>query len=162
MFRSYDHLQADCNCVRKAWPTTNFKFINPVGFGPRLPYTIPLIYSRPRLTPRTVDSLHYFKCKSSRNTRHTVIFGIPLWSSFWNTRYNGDAQKWVCREARPAPRELETECRRGVPLQRWGGGGGETLWLQNVPSGATCSDASSWELTTAIARYDLCHRLHAT
>jgi hypothetical protein len=33
----------------------------------------------------TMDSLYAFKCKHFRNTSHTVTFGIPLWSSFWNT-----------------------------------------------------------------------------
>jgi hypothetical protein len=34
-----------------------------------------------------VDCLHAFKCKRFRNTRHTVTFGILLYSSFLNTLY---------------------------------------------------------------------------
>jgi hypothetical protein len=32
-----------------------------------------------------MDNLYTFKFKCFRNTRHKVTFGIPLWSSFWNT-----------------------------------------------------------------------------
>jgi hypothetical protein len=31
---------------------------------------------------RKADSVYVFKCKRFRNTRHTVTFGIPLYSYF--------------------------------------------------------------------------------
>jgi hypothetical protein len=34
------------------------------------------------------NSLYALKCKCFRNTRHTVTFRIPWYSSFWNTLYN--------------------------------------------------------------------------
>jgi hypothetical protein len=34
-----------------------------------------------------MDSLHGFKCKRSRNTRHTVTFAVPLQIYFLNTLY---------------------------------------------------------------------------
>jgi hypothetical protein len=38
---------------------------------------------RKRLRLKT--SKNYPQCRRFRYTRHTVTFGIPLWSSFWNT-----------------------------------------------------------------------------
>jgi hypothetical protein len=43
----------------------------------------------------TMDSLYAFKCKRFRNTRHTVTFGIPLQSSFWNTLQSSSWQIWT-------------------------------------------------------------------
>jgi hypothetical protein len=34
-----------------------------------------------------MDSLYFFKCKCFPNIHHTVTFGIPLYSSFWNILY---------------------------------------------------------------------------
>jgi hypothetical protein len=48
-----------------------------------------------RSTPGTMDSLYTFKCKMFRNNSHTVIFGIPLYSSFWNALHYQWKSHWT-------------------------------------------------------------------
>jgi hypothetical protein len=42
-----------------------------------------------------MDSLYTFKCKRFCNTCHTVTFGIPLYSSFWNALHYHWKSHWT-------------------------------------------------------------------
>jgi hypothetical protein len=46
-------------------------------------------------TPWTIDSLYAFKRKGFHNIRHTVTFGIPLQSCFWNTLHYQWKSHWT-------------------------------------------------------------------
>jgi hypothetical protein len=65
-------------------PVTNPNSIYNHSAIPVTIWNMPLIVSREHLlwSCWTMDSLYAFKCK---RFGHIVIFGIPLWSSFWST-----------------------------------------------------------------------------